>query len=366
MTKPRKSDREPEPPPFPREGPPSGPPAGGAGGGEEPPEGDDPSDSDDSDSDESDEEESDNTEATEESGFLYDEKGRKIDIGQFYEAMRKRKKRTVKGEDEIPFKVVRGPRGHRGSKGRKGPPGDPGVSQNLDVDANVTIDTAGLEKTFREMGESMKEVFTFQQIFNRTMKDTLEASTKAQEKQTEALEKLNISTKQRDHDHMFATIKPYDGKDSKEFDAWIEQIMTAFKISGRNPKLVALAKSTGAVTEVILSMKQKVTWVEFVEELRRCFSDSKTRVHAAAIYNEFRRQDDNENLRSYIHKYTRLHREATGKATDEEFDTHNKLHFLSRLRNSTIATKISQSEEFEKFDRYFSKELYRKGTYVGV
>ena len=43
-------------------------------------------------------------------------------------------------------------------------------------------------------------------------------------------------------------------------------------------------------------MKPKVTWVEFVEELRRCFSDSKTRVHAAAIYNEFRRQDDNENL----------------------------------------------------------------------
>ena len=73
-----------------------------------------------------------------------------------------------------------------------------------------------------------------------------------------------------------------------------------------------------------------------------------------------RRQDDNENLRSYIHKYTRLHREATGKATDEEFDTHNKLHFLSRLRNSTIATKISQSEEFEKFDRYSLKNCIEK------
>ena len=106
----------------------------------------------------------------------------------------------------------------------------------------MTIDTAGLEKTFRDMGESMKEVFTSQQIFNRTMKDTLEASTKAQEKQTEALEKLNISTKQRDHDHMFASIKPYNGKDPKEFDAWIEQIMTACKISGRNPKLVAPSK----------------------------------------------------------------------------------------------------------------------------
>ena len=107
-----------------------------------------------------------------------------------YRATRKRKKRTAKGEDEIPFKVVRGLRGHRGSKGRKGPPGDPVISQNLDksVDANVTIDTASLEKTSRQMGESMKEVFTSQQIFNRTMKDTLEASTKAQEKQTEALD----------------------------------------------------------------------------------------------------------------------------------------------------------------------------------
>ena len=238
-TKPKQQDREPEPPPSPREGPPTGPPAG-AGGGGGPPGGDEPSEPDESDSDEDDEEESDESEATEESGFLYDEMGRKIDINQFYEAIRRKKKRTAKDEGEVPFKVVRGPRGHRGSKGRtgrKGPPGKPGISQNLDrsVDANVTIDTAGLEKTFRDMGESMKEVFTSQQVFNRIMKDTLEASTKAQEKQTEALEKLNISTKQRDHDHMFASIKPYDGKDPKEFDAWIEQIMTACKISGRNP-----------------------------------------------------------------------------------------------------------------------------------
>ena len=132
VTKPRKSDRETEPPPSPGEGSPSGPPVGGAGRGGEPPEGDDPSDPEDSDSDEGDEEGSDNVGATGESGFLYDEKGRKIDIGQFCEAIRKRKKRTVKGEEEIPFKVVRGPRGHGGSGRREGPPGDPGVSQNLE------------------------------------------------------------------------------------------------------------------------------------------------------------------------------------------------------------------------------------------
>ena len=63
-----------------------------------------------------------------------------------------------------------------------------------------------------------------------------------------------------------------------------------------------------------------------------------------------------------ILQYTRLHREATGKATDEEFDTHNKLHFLSRLRNSTIATKISQSEEFERFDKYSLKSCIEKAV----
>ena len=361
--KPKKISKEPEPPlPPPREEPPRGPPTGGG----EPPGDDDPSDPDDSDeseseSDEEDEEdeETDNSETTEESEFVYDEQGRKIDIRQLFKHMRKRR-RASGSEEEIPIKIVRGPRGHRGSKGKRGRkglpgrPGRPGISQSLDrsVDANVTIDTAGLERTFRDMGESMKDVFASQQVFNRSMKSSLEASAKAQAQQTEALEKLNLSTKQRDHDHMFASIKLYDGKDPKEFDTWVDQIMTACKISGRDPKMVALTKSTGAVTEVILSMKQGITWVEFVEELRRCFSDSKTRVHAAAIFNDFRRQEDNENLRSYIHKYTKLHREATGKATDEDFDTQVKLHFLSRLRNSTIATKISQSEEFEKFDTY--------------
>ena len=56
-----------------------------------------PSEPDNSDSDEDDEEESDDTEATEESGFLYDEEGRKIDIKQFYEAIRKEKEKNSKG-----------------------------------------------------------------------------------------------------------------------------------------------------------------------------------------------------------------------------------------------------------------------------
>ena len=228
------------------------------------------------------------------------------------------------------------------------------------MDASVTVDTAGLEETFRQMGESMKEVFASQQVFNRTMEDTLEASTGAQEKQTEALEKLNISTKQRDRGRMFAAIQPCDGRDSEEFDVWIEQIVTACEISGRDPKFVVLAESSGVVTEVILGVRPGVAWVEFVEELRGCFSGGGTGVHAAAMCSEFRGRGGGGNLRSYIHKYTRLHREAAGEATDEEFDTHSGSHFLSRLGNGTVATEVGQSGGFEKFDRCSLKNCMEK------
>ena len=124
----REHERSESPRPPPREDPPRGPPAGGGGGGG-PPGGDDPSDPDDSDEpgsdeEEEDEDESDNSEVTEESGFLYDELGRKVDIRELLQHMKKRKG-TPKGDEEIPIKVVRGPRGHRGSKGRPGRKGPP-------------------------------------------------------------------------------------------------------------------------------------------------------------------------------------------------------------------------------------------------
>ena len=168
--------------------------------------------------------------------------------------------------------------------------------------------------------------------------------------------------KVQDKETMITCLYPeiYDGTDPKKFDVWIEQIEIACRISGRDPRVVALAKSTGAVTEVIRSLKAGLTWTEFKNELKRCFSESKTRVHAAAIFENYRRQDDNENLRSYIHKYSKLHREATGKACESQFDTQVKLHFLSRLRNNSIAAKISQSVEFEDFDNYSLNKCMEK------
>ena len=95
---------------------------------------------------------------------------------------------------------------------------------------------------------------------------------------------------------MFMSIEVYDGTDPKKFEPWIEQIEIASRISGRDPRVVALAKTTGAVTEVIRSMKPGLIWTEFKNELKRCFSESKSIVHAAAIFDSFRKQEDNEIL----------------------------------------------------------------------
>ena len=107
-------------------------------------------------------------------------------------------------------------------------------------------------------------------------------------------------------------------------------------------------------------MRPGLTWTEFKNELKRCFSESKSIVHAAAILDSFRKQKDNENLRSYIHKYTKLHREATKRSSEDEYDTQAKLHFLSRLRNSNIASKISQSAEFEKYETFSLQKCMEK------
>ena len=295
------------------------------------------------------------------SGFLYDMRGRRIDVEEMFEEWQRDR------ENRPPLRIVRGPRGHRGARGKQGKKGakgntgptgsfiDSGISTG-----NVNLDTSGLEESFKELGNSMRDVWNIQKNLNTTMKDHIQIATQANKKNTEALERLNESTRQRDHDHMFMSIEVYDGTDPKKFEPWIEQIEIACRISGRDPRVVALAKSTGAVTEVIRSMRPGLTWTEFKNELKRCFSESKSIVHAAAIFDSFRKQEDNENLRSYIHKYTKLHREATKRSSEDEYDMQAKLHFLSRLRNSNIASKISQSAEFEKYETFSLQKCMEK------
>ena len=233
---------------------------GGSDGGDD---GDDEDDDDEEETAEEDEEMSEVSELSDLSGFLYDLRGRRIDVEEMFEEWQRDR------ENRPPLRIVSGPRGRRGSRGKqgkKGPRGNTGPTGSF-VDSgistgSVNLDTSGLEDSFRELGNPMKEVWNVQKSLNTTMKDHIQIATQANKKNTEALERLNESTRQRDHDHMFMSIEVYDGTDPKKFEPWIEQIEIVCRISGRDPRVVALAKSTGAVTEVIRSMKPGLTWTE--------------------------------------------------------------------------------------------------------
>ena len=176
-------------------------------------------------------------------------------------------------------------------------------------------------------------------------------SKEAQDTQTKVMQELRDSNNQKHFDYMFANIKVYNGENPEEFDEWAERLETACMISGRDIREVAITLSSGAATKVIKSMNKTEPWSVIKAELRRCFSENKTKIHSAILFKNFRSQGNNENLRSYIYVYTKAHREATGVTAKKEFDIGRKIDFLTKLRNMTIASKIGQSEDFRKYDR---------------
>ena len=59
---------------------------------------------------------------------------------------------------------------------------------------------------------------------------------------------------------------------------------------------------------------------------------------------------------------------ATGIQAKDDYDLRQKLHFLKRLRNSTIANKIGRTAEFKDYSNYslamcFGKALEMEGEF---
>ena len=88
------------------------------------------------------------------------------------------------------------------------------------------------------------------------------------------------------------------------------------------------------VLEVLQSMDPSLGWSKICDELRRCFSPNRTSAHAVALLIAFRKQNKNENLRSFIYQYTKLHAQATGMSPKENYE------FLKRLYNKFTGNKI--------------------------
>ena len=120
--------------------------------------------------------------------------------------------------------------------------------------------------------------------------------------------------------------------------------------------------------EVLNSIEDKEDWATHRDELRHCFSTNKTRVHAADLLSNFRWQYANENLLSFIHQYTKMHRQAMGLKPDNDYDLSRKVEFMKRIRNTQIANKIIKSNCFKDYTRYslqacFARALELEGDF---
>ena len=116
------------------------------------------------------------------------------------------------------------------------------------------------------------------------------------------------------------------------------------------------------------SIEDKEDWVTHRDELRCCFSTNKTRVHTADLLSNFRHQHVNENLRSFIHQYTKMHWQATGLKPENDYDLSRKVEFMKRIRNTQIANKIIKSNRFKDYTRYslqacFARALELEGDF---
>ena len=132
---------------------------------------------------------------------------------------------------------------------------------------------------------------------------------------------------------------------------------------------VAICSCTGPVLEVISSIDPTEPLSIHRDELRRCFSPNKTRVHATNLLNNFHLQHATENLRYYIYQYSKIHRQATGLQPEEDYDLGRKVEFMKKLRNSTIANKIIKSQQFKEYTWYslqscFAKALELEGEFM--
>ena len=225
-----------------------------------------------------------------------------------------------------------------------------------------------MENSLQYLGESLNHVMQFQQNVNRNMVEHLNMTVKNQLLQGQALGQLVENTRQREFDKLFDSIPVYDGEDPEKFEPWLSKLESACLVGKRDVREVAICSSTGPVLEVLNSIEDKEDWATHRDELRHCFSTNKTRVHAADLLSNFRRQHANENLRSFIHQYTKMHRQATGLKPDNDYDLSRKVEFMKRIRNTQIANKIIRSNRFKDYTRYslqacFARALELEGDF---
>ena len=192
---------------------------------------------------------------------------------------------------------------------------------------------------------------------NRYLQEHLQQGQMNMQAHTGALQQLATSTYQWNFDHIFASIPIYDGSNREDFFPWLERLEAACFYSGRNIKTEALGRSAGLVQNVIMALPDVHSWKAIREELERCFSDQTSLGHAAAQL-ENMSQKPNDPLRLYIFRYSKIHKLVTKRDACYDTDPFRWFRFLTSITNTTIADKITRSENLpQNLQQCFKKAL---------
>ena len=214
-----------------------------------------------------------------------------------------------------------------------------------------------MENTFSTVGQSMLQLARTQDQTNRYLQEHLQQGQMNIQAHTGDLQQLTNSNYQRNFYHIFTSIPVYDGSNREEFFPWLERLEAACFYSGRNIKTEALGRSAGPVQNVIMALPDAHSWKAIREELKRCFSDQTSLGHAAAQL-ENRLQKPNEPLRLYIFRYSNIHKSVMKRDACYDTDPSRWFRFLTSITNTTIADKITRSDNLlQNLQQCFEKAL---------
>ena len=243
--------------------------------------------------------------------------------------------------------MIQGPAGPRGQDGRDGRDGVDAPPVTMPPSVQVTappvpnLDTSALQNSFDQVGQNIANVLTEQRITNYRLREQMETNNETMQEQADAMLSLAEIAKKQSYDHMFAAIPIFDGSQPELFNDWLEQIETLCAMSGRDIRTEVMGKSGPIVQRILKSIPADQKWSVQREELRRCVSDIPTKGHAAQKMQDLY-QEPKENLRAFIHRFSNMHYYATGKTPDAEHDMSHIYRFLSAIKNSKIARRITE------------------------
>ena len=146
-------------------------------------------------------------------------------------------------------------------------------------------------------------------------------------------------------------------KSKEELEPWLDRLKIACDISNRVGEIwdVALGKTRGVAADTLRSIDKKVPWSLVKDELRRSYSDNKTRIHSAALLSQIEPQHPGETIRNHLLRFGRLNYQATKRPTMHDFEMPTKVNFLSKL----LVKKITVKVEFLDYDNCSLQDCFR-------